>query len=112
MPGFANVSVWFVLFHGCQVQSLFNLDGIIILHVHRSGNDVSKAQSTFLGTVLSNFTPEAFHLASVSRDHWVDVKSVTNPFLRCPKIQMQAGSSLDRATRERATFEENRACLL
>jgi hypothetical protein len=65
-----------------------------------SGNDVSKAQSTFLGTVLSNFTPEAFHTLRRYLGTTADVKSVTNLLLRAQRFTDAGAAVADRATRE------------
>jgi hypothetical protein len=65
-----------------------------------SGNDVSKAQSSFLGTVLSNFTPEAFHTLRRYLGTTADVKSVTNLLLRAQRFTDAGAAVADRATRE------------
>jgi hypothetical protein len=65
-----------------------------------SSTDVSKAQSTFLLTVVSKFTPEAFHTLRRYLGTTVDVKSVTNLLLRAQKFTDAGTAMSNRAIRE------------
>jgi hypothetical protein len=96
-----QVSLTFLLFHR-DAEFIFST----LMEYERfcmstaSGNDVSKAQSTFLGTVLSNFTPEAFHTLRRYLGTTADVKSVTNLLLRAQRFTDAGAAVADRATRE------------
>jgi len=58
-----------------------------------SASDVSQAQATFLGTVVSKFTPEAFHTLRRYLGTTSDVASVTNLLLRAQKFT-DAGAAM------------------
>lgn len=58
-----------------------------------SATDMSKAQATFLGTVVSKFTSEAFHTLRRYLGTTTDVKSVTNLLLRAQKFT-DAGAAM------------------
>jgi hypothetical protein len=69
-------------------------------------NDVSKAQSAFLGTVVSKFTPEAFHTLRRYLATTMDVKSVTNLLLRAQKFTDAGSAMAERAIRENDAREK------
>jgi hypothetical protein len=58
-----------------------------------SASDISKAQATYLSTVVSKFTPEAFHALRRYLGTTSDVKSVTNLLVRAQRYT-DAGSVL------------------
>jgi len=58
-----------------------------------SATDVSRAQTTFLDTVVRKFTPEAFHTLRRYLMTMTDIKSVTNLLLRAQKFT-EAGSAM------------------
>lgn len=65
-----------------------------------SATDVSKAQATFLGTVVTKFTPEAFHTLRRYLMTMTDIKSVTNLLLRAQKFTDAGAAMALRALRE------------
>lgn len=69
-------------------------------------NDVSKAQSTFLGTVVQKFTPEAFHTLRRYLATTMDVKSVTNLLLRAQRFADAGSAMASRAIQESDTREK------
>lgn len=71
-----------------------------------SATDVSKAQATFLGTVVSKFTPEAFHTLRRYLGTTADVKSVTNLLLRAQKFTDAGEAMALRALRESDSREK------
>jgi hypothetical protein len=71
-----------------------------------STSDISKAQATYLSTVVSKFTPEAFHLLRRYLGTTPDVKSVTNLLVRAQRYT-DAGMTLAlRALGERDAREK------
>jgi vacuolar protein sorting-associated protein 16 len=71
-----------------------------------SASDISKAQASYLSTVVSNFTPEAFHMLRRYLGTTPDVKSVTNLLVRAQKYT-DAGSAMAlRALSERDIREK------
>ena len=75
-----------------------------------SAADVSKAQSTFLGTVTTKFTPEAFHTLRRYLGTTPDVKSVTNLLIRAQKFTDAGAAMSMRAIREN-DFREKQGIL-
>lgn len=98
MPSLANVSSSFHRDAEFIFSTLMEYERFCMSTA--SGNDVSKAQSTFLGTVLSTFTPEAFHTLRRYLGTTADVKSVTNLLLRAQRFTDAGAAVADRATRE------------
>jgi hypothetical protein len=72
--------------------------------------DVATAQSTFLGTVVSKFTPEAFNTLRRYLQTTSDVKSVTNLLLRKQKFA-DAGAAMARRAFAEEDFREKQGHL-
>jgi vacuolar protein sorting-associated protein 16 len=72
--------------------------------------DVSKAQATFLSTVVSKFTPEAFNMLRRYLSTTADVKSVTNLLLRAQKFT-DAGSAMALRAVGESDFREKQGIL-
>ena len=75
-----------------------------------SAEDVSKAQSTFLGTVVSKFTPEGFHTLRRYLQTTPDIKSVTNLLLRAQRFS-GAGAAMAQRALEESDLREKQGLL-
>lgn len=76
-----------------------------------SPDDFSKAQSTFLGTVLTKFTPEGFHTLRRYLETMPDIKSVTNLLLRAQRLS-SAGTAMAKRALEETDARERQGMLL
>ena len=72
--------------------------------------DVSKGQTTFLSTVVSKFTPEAFHTLRRYLQTTADVKSVTNLLLRAQKFT-DAGEAMAKRAMLESDIREKQGML-
>lgn len=75
-----------------------------------STTDVSAAQSTFLGTVVTKFTPEGFHVLRRYLQTTTDIKSVTNLLLRAQRFSNAGVVMAQRALSEH-DFREKQGLL-
>lgn len=62
--------------------------------------DIPKAQAAFLGTVVSKFTPEAFHTLRRYLGTTADAKAVTSLLVRAQKFNDAGAAMSQRALRE------------
>jgi hypothetical protein len=75
-----------------------------------SASDVSKAQATFLGTVVTKFTPEGFHTLRRYLQTTSDVKRVTNLLLRAQRFS-SAGQAMAQRALEESDLREKQGML-
>jgi hypothetical protein len=71
-----------------------------------SSADIAAAQSTFQGTVVSKFTPEAFHSLRRYLSTTVDTRSVANLLLRAQRFTDAAAAVAKRALAETESREK------
>jgi hypothetical protein len=73
-------------------------------------NDVSKAQTIFLSTVISKFATEAFDTLRRYLQTTADVKSVTNLLLRAQKF-VEAGEAIAKRAMKEVDYREKQGML-
>jgi hypothetical protein len=72
--------------------------------------DVAKGQTTFMSTVVSKFTGEAFHTLRRYQQITADVKSVTSLLLRAQKF-VDAGEAMAKNAMQEEDIREKQGLL-
>jgi hypothetical protein len=99
-----------------QPFSDFNFIFSILMECERSctalgsSTDISKAQNTFLSSVVSSFTTEAFHVLRCYLTISSNVKTVTNLLLRAQKF-VDAGEVVARRGCREQDYREKQGML-